>query len=169
MSSPIQPPKKADNKQQQEQQQRQKLEFRQSKQLKFIPNITLDKWWRVSTSTTLSSDWYVIYRLENDFDESSKNGKQRHFQFTCHLLVHISNWCYIYSLRNRIVDLFYSHFLSESFNPLSANVTKWWNTLKQFVGKLPTNCLSVFDYFVGLALKRLSYFQNQSLAYHVCI
>ena len=29
------------------------------------------------------------------------------------------------------------------------------NTLKQFVGKLPTNYLSVFDHFVGLALKGL--------------
>ena len=41
-------------------------------------------------------------------------------------------------------------------NPLSANPTKWSNTLKQFVGKLPTNCLSVFDYFVELALKGLN-------------
>ena len=32
---------------------------------------------------------------------------------------------------------------------------KWSNTLKQFVGKLPTNCLSVFDHFVGLAFKGL--------------
>ena len=40
-------------------------------------------------------------------------------------------------------------------NPLSTNFIKWSNTLKQFVGKLPTNCLSVFDHFVGLALKRL--------------
>ena len=40
-------------------------------------------------------------------------------------------------------------------NPLSTNFTKWSNTLKQFVGKLPTNCLSVFDHFVGLALKGL--------------
>ena len=36
-----------------------------------------------------------------------------------------------------------------------ANPTKWSNTLKQFVGKLPTNCLSVFGHFVGLALKGL--------------
>ena len=43
-----------------------------------------------------------------------------------------------------------------SFNPLSASFTKWSNTLKQFVGKLATNCLSVFDHFVGLALKGLS-------------
>ena len=41
------------------------------------------------------------------------------------------------------------------FNPLSANFTKWSNTRKQFLGKLPTNCLSVFDHFVGLALKGL--------------
>ena len=39
-------------------------------------------------------------------------------------------------------------------NPLSATPIKW--SLKQFVGKLPTNCLSVFDHFVGLARKVLS-------------
>ena len=39
--------------------------------------------------------------------------------------------------------------------PLNANPTKWSNTLKQFVGKLPTNCLSVFDHSVGLTLKEL--------------
>ena len=40
-----------------------------------------------------------------------------------------------------------------SFNPLSANPTKWSNTLKHFVGKLPTNYLSVCNHFVKLALK----------------
>ena len=35
-----------------------------------------------------------------------------------------------------------------TINPLSAYSTKWSNTLKQFVGKLPKNCLSVFDHFV---------------------
>ena len=35
-----------------------------------------------------------------------------------------------------------------SLNSLSANPTKWPITLKQFVGKLPTNCLSVFGHFV---------------------
>ena len=43
-----------------------------------------------------------------------------------------------------------------SLNTSSANPTKWSNTFKQFVGKLPTNCLSVFDYFLGLALKGLT-------------
>ena len=42
-------------------------------------------------------------------------------------------------------------------NPLSANPEKWSNTLKQFVGNLPTNCLSVFDHFMNLALKGLIY------------
>ena len=38
------------------------------------------------------------------------------------------------------------------FNPLNANPTKWSNTLKQFIGKLLTNCSSVTDHFVGMAL-----------------
>ena len=33
---------------------------------------------------------------------------------------------------------------------------KYSNTLKQFVAKLPSNSLSVFDHFVRLALKGLS-------------
>ena len=40
-------------------------------------------------------------------------------------------------------------------NPLSVNPTKWSNTLKQFVGNWPTNCLSLFDHFVKLVLKGL--------------
>ena len=42
-----------------------------------------------------------------------------------------------------------------NISPLSANPTKWSNTLKKFVGNLPTNCLSVFDHVVKLALKGL--------------
>ena len=41
-------------------------------------------------------------------------------------------------------------------NPLSANPTKWSNTLKQFVGNLPTNCFNVFDHFMKLALEVLN-------------
>ena len=48
-----------------------------------------------------------------------------------------------------------AHEWKTDFNPLSTNPTKWSNTLKQFPGKLPTNCLSVLDHFVGLALKGL--------------
>ena len=44
-------------------------------------------------------------------------------------------------------------FSKASVNPLSEKLTKWPNTLKQFVGNLPTNCLSVFGHFLGLAPK----------------
>ena len=40
------------------------------------------------------------------------------------------------------------------FNPLSANPTKWPNTLKQ--SDLLTNCLRVLDHFVKLALTGLT-------------
>ena len=43
----------------------------------------------------------------------------------------------------------------KSLNPLNANPEKWSNTLEQFVGNLPTICLSVFDHFMNLALKGL--------------
>ena len=40
-------------------------------------------------------------------------------------------------------------------NPLSANFTKWSNTLKQFLGCC-RRIVSVFDHFVGLVLKGLT-------------
>ena len=42
------------------------------------------------------------------------------------------------------------------YNALCANFIKWSNTLKQFVRNLPTNCLRMFDHFVGLALKGIT-------------
>ena len=39
---------------------------------------------------------------------------------------------------------------------LSNSNAKWSNTLQQFVANLPTNCLSVSDHLVGLALKGLN-------------
>ena len=49
--------------------------------------------------------------------------------------------------------MYYESYQNVDFNPLSPNPTKWSNTLKQFVGNLPTNCLGVLDHFVKLALK----------------
>ena len=66
----------------------------------------------------------------------------------CFVLVHW-NW-------NILLIYLFRHLFMIKFNPLSANITKWSNTFKQFVGKLPTNCLSVFDHFVGLTFKGLS-------------
>ena len=49
-------------------------------------------------------------------------------------------------------------FLSKcGIKPLSVNLTKWSNTLKQFVIEQPMNFLSVFDHFMRLALKRLKW------------
>ena len=45
-------------------------------------------------------------------------------------------------------------FTDQNFQ--SANPTKSSNTLKQFVGNLPTNCLNVFDHFRNLALNGLN-------------
>ena len=43
---------------------------------------------------------------------------------------------------------------TNDLNSLSANPTKWSNT-QTTRRLLPTNCLSVFDHFVGLAVKGL--------------
>ena len=48
------------------------------------------------------------------------------------------------------------------------NCTKWPNTLKQFVGKLPANCLSVSDHFVRLALKGLKSGIIFSMTWYEC-
>ena len=61
----------------------------------------------------------------------------------------------IVKLRNIILSGIFKSKYVTYFIPLSANPTKWSNKLKQFFGNLPTNCLSVFDHFVKLALKGL--------------
>ena len=52
-------------------------------------------------------------------------------------------------------------------NPLSANPTKRSNTLEEFVGNLPASCLSVFNHFVGLALKGLHRLNTRSSLFFV--
>ena len=52
---------------------------------------------------------------------------------------------------------------NEQVNHLSANPTKWLNTLKQS-SNLLTNCLSMFDHFVWLLLKGLNFFRHYNLA-----
>ena len=47
-------------------------------------------------------------------------------------------------------------------NPLSVSFTKLSNTPKQFIGNLPTNCLSESGHFVGLALKTLIQFTTKN-------
>ena len=67
-------------------------------------------------------------------------------------------WCFA-PLHNSVI-LFHksqSEVILGTFdlNSLSANPIKWSNTRKQFVNKLPTNCLSLFNHFMKLALKGL--------------
>ena len=46
---------------------------------------------------------------------------------------------------------------AERLTSLSTNLTKWLNTLKQlWLLQQPTNCVSLFDHFVGLMLKDLT-------------
>ena len=63
-------------------------------------------------------------------------------------------------IASTVIELFY-------FTPLSANPTEWSKTLKQFVGSLPTNFLSVFDHFMGLALKALKNIQLEVLTFRL--
>ena len=64
---------------------------------------------------------------------------------------HLGNW------QASMMDIF-----ANTLNTLSVNPTKWSNRLKQFIGELPKNCLSLFDHFVGLALKELTIFSKKS-------
>ena len=62
-------------------------------------------------------------------------------------------WNFLYLEPGQISKIVFN---AKMFDPFGANFTKWSNTPKKFVGNLPTNCLSVFDNFVGLALKGLN-------------
>ena len=71
------------------------------------------------------------------------------FFFWCDLIARVKASQALYWVDSRF-------FSKRVINPLSANPTKWSDTLKQFVGNLPTNCVSVFDHFVKLELKGLT-------------
>ena len=57
---------------------------------------------------------------------------------------------------NRVCKLFNVQSIRRWFNPFSANDKKWSNT-QNICRQKPTNGLSVFDHFVGLTLKGLSF------------
>ena len=94
-----------------------------------------------------------------------------HSKFTTHEMHPL---CYVH-MKVHYPKIVYSKFesaalegcvvilVSFNFNPLRANLTIWPNTLKKFVAILPTHCLSVFDHFVGLALKGLRSVSNMLL------
>ena len=65
-------------------------------------------------------------------------------------------WSDIYQLTSSMRKSLFSYSKSGTAPLWLDSLTKWPNTLKQFVGNLPTNCLSVFGNFVWLALKGFS-------------
>ena len=68
---------------------------------------------------------------------------------------HFVNFRDAYILTNIVRKLALHSVLN--IKTLSDNPTKWSNTLKQFVGKWQTNCLNMFDHFVRLVLKGLTF------------
>ena len=99
---------------------------------------------------TLVQNYFQQAVLTMSFDTSNLHVTRQDTKWIVWISLNMRHFSWIYT------PLFLSssdHIFS--FNPLGTNFTKWSNTLKQFVGKLPTNCLSVFDHFVGLALKGL--------------
>ena len=58
-------------------------------------------------------------------------------------------------IKKRLQDRYFLVNITKFLILLIANHTKWSNTLKQFVGKLLANCLSVFAHFMKLAFKGL--------------
>ena len=83
-----------------------------------------------------------------------------HFFDVCSNLKDLSSWISIYSKIYSSFKHFKLQYMHIEINPFSANFTKWSNTLKQFIGNLPTNYLSMFDDFVFLALKGLRSFSS---------
>ena len=67
------------------------------------------------------------------------------------------NICCTNSLWHECIPHNNAHWLIRVFNisSLKTNSTEWLNTLKQFIGKKPTNCLTLFNDFVWLARKWL--------------
>ena len=60
---------------------------------------------------------------------------------------------------------FFIKDISQDLNPLSTNPTKWSDTFKSR-RQQQTNCLSVFEYFVGLAIKGLNMFSELLIFLH---
>ena len=97
-----------------------------------------------------------------------------------HSAIQLNGWVFVYKLSGCGFESHCSHlcflFLGNQIITASRiiNLTlyvptpkKWSNTLKQFVGNWQTNCLSVLDHFVGLALKRLTHEMNMNERYDI--
>ena len=107
--------------------------------LRLILSMHIISLWRMDANVDFT--WRVcfdFYARWPDFLEAEMLAHVIKFENCFTLSIRIKGFCIV------IYDV----------NPLIANPTKWPNTLKQFVGKSPTNCLSVFDHFMKLAKKK---------------
>ena len=99
--------------------------------------------------------WVFVYKLSGCWFESHCSSsvcfkKKKKIQ-NCFVIFEWKAWssdcCYVFLVVFAKIE--------SPVDPLSVNPTKWSNTPKKFTGNFPTNCLSVFDHFVKLALKGL--------------
>ena len=115
----------------------------------FFKNCSGDEGVKYHFSRIFSSNNVVNRDLELLFTKTNL------INFTLNALYHSgTHYTLVDSKQNRCLYFLVAKQLCEvAVDPFSANFTKWSNTLKQIVSNLPTNCLSVFEHFVGLALK----------------
>ena len=106
-----------------------------------------------------------LLNYQNQYHASFQANKFKEFKWAEVLLIPFISHCPLKHQHNCQITWVFNSPIHPWFeimysvmgiNPFSATFTKWSNKLKQFVGNLPTNCLSVSDHFVGLALKGLS-------------
>ena len=92
------------------------------------------------------------HKQSNAKSEPSKNLKNNSgYKFNWIILSRVHS----HRLKRKTLEAYFIKQLNPSLKPLSANPTKWSNTTQTIRRLLTTNYLSVFDHFVGLALKGL--------------
>ena len=131
-------------------------------------------WWKVHyvKDVQIRSYFWSEYgkirtRKNSTFKHFSHSGKRDNIIVWHTVIAWLTLMIYRFIWRKLIHPMQSSDFFFSRINPLSTNPTKWSNTLKQFVGKLPTNYLSVFDHFVKLAFKGLTSFLQHQIDYNI--
>ena len=121
------------------------------------------KWWKLCIERIFNRDYSYSLRcpsITTSWLQRPSKGdiiyaSESFWQF----FLRIGNWrSYLINSGRMFLKYPWYRIFPKTFNSLSSNPTKCPNI--QFVGNLPTNCLSVFGYFVGLALKRLNIFRT---------
>ena len=119
--------------------------------LKILKNYKMSLFWLQNSSLEIRRSW-----LQTKVKLSCLKLKDCHWMIY-EAILSFSNFLFACSNFANYICVFLFLILDNirhpGLNPLNANTTKWSNTLKQFIGNLLTNCLSVFDHLVNLALK----------------